>query len=678
MKALFRAVLVLASLAPALADGPRDNVPENVRPIPPPGINVPEKDAEELRAGLADLRKQLDALPGALKSKPALLELTPDIEIFHKAVRYALDYNEFFKTNEIASAKALLKEGSARAAALRAGGAPWTNATGLVVRGFRSRIDGSVQPYGVVIPDTLCPGCAPFRTDLWLHGRGETLSEANFLTDRRKNPGQFTPPGAIVLHLYNRYCNPARFAGETDVFEALAHLQKSWPADPDRVVVRGFSMGGASTWHFTTHHSWRWAAAQPGAGFSETAEFLNVFQQEELMPTWWEHKLWRLYDATEHALNLFNVPTIAYSGEKDRQKQAADIMEEYAAKEGLRLTHIIGPDTEHKFEPAAKEEVARRIDALAARGRNPVPRQIKFTTFTLRYNRMFWLVLDGLEKHWERARVDADLVETEGEFRVKTSGVTALTLQFEPGQYPLDTTRRARLVIDGQRLELPAAQTDRSLSASFIREGRRWKPAHFSLLTSDSSPAKRHGLQGPIDDAFMDSFLFVTPTGTPLNDKVGAWVQSEQERAVREWRRHFRGEVRIKSDRDVTDADIAEHHLVLWGDPDSNLILKRIAGQLPIAWDGSQVRVGNEKFDVAHHVPVLIHPNPLNPTRYVVLNSSFTWREYDYLNNARQTPKLPDWAIVDLNMPPNSRWPGKIARAGFFGERWELMANDGR
>jgi len=678
MKTRFAAVLLAAMLLPAWADGPKDNIPESVRPIPPPGIAVPEKDAAELRDGIADLQKQLAALPAALKAKPHLLELTPDIEIFHKAVRYALDYNEFFKPSEIVSAKALLQEGAARAAALRAGNAPWTNATGLVARGFRSRIDGSVQPYGVVIPTNVCPGCAPFRTDFWFHGRGEVLSEVNFLTDRMKNPGQFTPPGAIVLHLYNRYCNPARFAGETDVFEAFEHLQKSWPVDPDRVVVRGFSMGGASTWGFTTHHAWRWAAAQPGAGFSETAEFLKVFQDETLKPAWWEQKLWRLYDATGHALNLFNVPTVAYSGEDDRQKQAADIMEKYCAKEGLKLTHIVGPKTGHKFEPGAKAEVERRIDALAAKGRNPVPKQVKFTTFTLRYNRMFWVVLDGLEQHWERARVDAEIAADAGEIRAQTKGVTAITFHFEPGQYPFDLTRRARVMLDGEKLELPAAQTDRSFNASFRKEGRSWKAVDSSFVIRHSSLSKRPGLQGPIDDAFMDSFLFVTPTGTPVNAKVGAWVTSEQQRAVKEWRRQFRGDARVKTDREVTDADIAAHNLVLWGDPDSNLLLKRISDRLPIAWDGSQVRVGKASYSPASHVPVLVYPNPLNPNRYVVVNSSFTYREYDYLNNARQTPKLPDWAIVDISKPVTSRAPGGIANAGFFGERWELTPGGGR
>ena len=71
---------------------------------------------------------------------------------------------------------------------------------------------------------------------------------------------------------------------------------------------------------------------------------------------------------------------------------------------------------------------------------------------------------------------------------------------------------------------------------------------------------------------------------------------------------------------------------------------------------------------------MLIYPNPLNPKRYVVLNSGFTFREYDYLNNARQVPKLPDYAVIDVSVPASSRAPGGIVAAGFFGERWELPA----
>ena len=68
----------------------------------------------------------------------------------------------------------------------------------------------------------------------------------------------------------------------------------------------------------------------------------------------------------------------------------------------------------------------------------------------------------------------------------------------------------------------------------------------------------------------------------------------------------------------------------------------------------------------------MIYPNPLAPGRYIVLNSSFTYREYDYLNNARQVPKLPDWAIVDVTTAPDARWPGKVIAADFFDEDWKV------
>ncbi len=166
----------------------------------------------------------------------------------------------------------------------------------------------------------------------------------------------------------------------------------------------------------------------------------------------------------------------------------------------------------------------------------------------------------------------------------------------------------------------------------------------------------------------------VRPTGKALNEKVGAWTAGEMDHAIEHWRRHFRGDARVKDDTAITEADIAAHHLVLWGDPASNQLLAKIADKLPIHWDARTVKAGKETFPAASHVPVLIYPNPLNPKKYIVLNSGFTFREYDQLNNARQVPKIPDFAIVDISQPVTSRAPGGIATAGFFDERWELTS----
>ena len=142
------------------------------------------------------------------------------------------------------------------------------------------------------------------------------------------------------------------------------------------------------------------------------------------------------------------------------------------------------------------------------------------------------------------------------------------------------------------------------------------------------------------------------------NPSVAKWVEFEQAHAIKEWRRQFRGEAQVRQDSEISDADTANSNLVLWGDPASNKVLARIADKLPLKWTGSEIVAGSEQYPAATHVPILIYPNPLNPEKYVVLNSGFTYREFDYLNNARQISKLPDWAVVDITVAADERWPG--------------------
>ncbi|CAN5128368.1 prolyl oligopeptidase family serine peptidase [soil metagenome] len=676
MTAIRFAFFALFAFTPALfADGPADNKPENVRPVPPKGSAIPDATRAELKAGLADLNKEIDALRQSLKAPNA--ELLPDVEIYHKAVRYALDFDEMYidkGRDDTKSAKAILAQGMERAKQLKEGKPAWTTQTGLVVRGYRSKIDDSVQPYGLVVPDSWTPKSPLlFRADFWWKGRGETVTELNFIEQRQKSTGEFTPKNAFVIHPFGRYCNANKFAGEVDTFEVLEHGKKHYPIDMDRLVARGFSMGGAACWQFATHFPTRWIVAAPGAGFAETLEFLNNFQGETVKPTWYEERLWQMYNATDYALNIFNVPTIAYSGEIDKQKQAADVMARELEKFDIELVHIIGPKTAHKYEPNAKVEINKLVDAHADGGRLSLAYELKFMTHTLRYNKAGWLRVDGLEKHWEKSRIDGNF--SAAGFTMTTKNVTAFTIDVNGADaWPGYLDYPATVSIDGTAFEFDKRKSDRSFLASFRKQGDEWVKMKPNAVPEGLH--KVHGLQGPIDDAFMDKFIIVRPTGKSKNVKVGEWVDAEMNRAIREWRRVFRGDAIVKDDTAITDADIAYSHLIVWGDPDSNAVFAKIKGSLPLKWDGN-ITLGKTVHE-GLLVPIMIYPNPLNPKKYVVFNSGFTFREYDALNNARQVPKLPDYALVDITTPPNSRSPGKVIRAGFFGEKWELLPNDGQ
>ncbi|QDT99496.1 prolyl oligopeptidase family serine peptidase [Gimesia aquarii] len=655
---------------PALlqADGPADNLPDQVRRIPMLGVEVPDEQKQHLKLGLAKLQTSLDQLKNSKNSR--VQALIPDVEIYHRAVRCALEFQEFFHEREIGKGLELLKQGQQRADQLLKGEAPWTRQTGLVVRGYVSKIDNTVQPYGLVIPDNYTfSGKSRYRCDLWFHGRGERLSEGNFINQRQYSRGQYTPADTIVLHPYGRYSNAFKFAGEVDVLEALESTKQRYRIDDDRISVRGFSMGGAACWQFAVHYADRWFAANPGAGFSETPLFLKVFQKETLKPTWYEKKLWQLYDCPGYALNLYQCPTIAYSGELDSQKQAADVMEEALKKVGIDMVHIIGPKMGHRIHIDSKRIIEAKMDSLAKVGRQTIPHTVHLVAYTLKYNRMNWVTLDSMEEEWKQGQIDARLVPN-NRVKIKTENVTGFTLKMNAGESPFDMTRPVMIQLDGTEYQVPGPLSDRSWHVTFHKTNDSWDVG--AAILKPGQLVKRHNLQGPIDDAFMDSFIFVSPTGKSVSATVEKWVQSEMKHAVVHWRQQFRGDARVMKDTQITDQEIASSNLVLWGDPESNQLIKKIISKLPIQWNREEIVVGQKHFPAAHHAPILIFPNPLNPTKYVVLNSGFTYREYAYLNNARQVPMLPDWAIIDLRTPAGSQYPGKVVDADFFDENWQL------
>jgi dienelactone hydrolase len=637
--------------------------------FPPLGTGVSADEKVALQASV----DQLSAKVAALKRKYSLghmADRVADVDVYLEAVRRPLKYDERLYAGRggtpVAVAVQTLATGSERAEQLTNGQAPWMTESG--VRGFYSRIDGSAQPYILTMPERYdAAATRQYRLDIFMHGRDDTVLEQQFMT--KSMTGYTSKPyraGAdrFMLQPYGRYTNASRFAGEIDGLEAIESVARAYPIDRNRIVMAGFSMGGASAWSYTVHYADRWVAAAPGAGFAETQVFLRGDLDRQPQNAV-QQTLWHMYDATDYAVNTFNVPVVAYSGANDGQKQAADAMAAAMLDEGLTLEHVIGPNTGHSYEPGARQQVQDRLDQLAAKGRNPVPKEIRFTTWTLRYNTMFWVTVDGMAQHWGRARVTAAIAGDA--IRATTAGVTAMHLAFDSGLAPFAVGTRPTLTIDGTAVTLPAVARDKSLEAGLVRTSTGWRvgePVGAGLR-------KIHDLQGPIDDAFMDAFVFVRPTGKPFSESLGAWEREQADYAISEWVHFFRAEPRVKNDTDVSTADIAGSNLVLFGDPSSNAVYKRLADRLPIQWRPDGVLVGHDKFS-AYHAPVLVFPNPLNAKKYVVINSGFTF--HDQANNAMQSPKLPDWAVVDVRKTGNNyRYlPLFVESQGFFDEAWRL------
>jgi pimeloyl-ACP methyl ester carboxylesterase len=647
-------------------------------PSPPPPILITAAQRAELQSKV----DQLDAGVQQLKAHRGEEALVADVEVYEKAGKWLLEFPEDCSNEQdFTYTLAVLDRGLERARQLQSGQSPWVAQPGRKIHGMYSALDGSVQPYGVNVPASY-DGSKPVRLYVWLHGRAARLSEGNFIYTYTDVPPAPTSTmisadvGQIQLDVYGRWNNGYKWAGEVDVAEAIAAVERRYNIDSSRIVLRGFSLGGEGAWHLALHEPDRWAAAEIGAGTWPrrylSADLYPPYQRAVL-------KIWE--NMTEWALNGFDLPIAAHDGDSDTQvssvphpppgtpsrgqlESSLRVREQLAkegfpsvgtqndmAAEGTPDMFLISEKTGHGVSPLVRQQLDAFLKKWGDRGQVS-PDHIRFLTYTTRYNKCYWISLDGLAKHYERADVDAVRNGGGEQYRIITHNVTRLRLR--------ETGHAAEIRIDGQKLRLKPAP-----EIALEKFGSAWRQARSVEYRGRH---KTHALQGPIDDAFLDPFLLVRPTGTPWNDAVNQQSLRTLARFDKLYARHLRAHPRVKDDKAVTAADFAEYNLVLFGDPGSNRWIARIKRQLPVRWTREVLTVGSRTFPARQYFPMLVYPNPLNPRHYVVLNTGLTIDEREYRADY-SLPRIGDFAV--LQVQPGADVPS-VALAGLFDESWRL------
>jgi hypothetical protein len=631
------------------------------RATPPP----PVKPKPEDLANIKEKTEQIEALVKDLRGARANPELLGDVEVYAKAGRMLLEFPDMFGTQAaIDHSFLILDQGIERARQLRSNEPQW-NQGKKQIHAYYSEIDGAALPYGVTLPEKYDPA-KPTRLYVWLHGRQNNTTEAEFiygfLNPRPPGNAPVADQGQIQLDCFGRINGAGwHWAGEMDVFESIAAVKKRFNIDDKRVILRGFSQGGEGAWHISLHHPDRFAAAEIGAGtVSRRAQQpgLEPYQLATL-------RIWE--NLSEWALNIYNLPLAGHDGEQDPGQLESSLRAraqlekegfpsegdpDYLRSKGAPGLWMVSKDTGHGTSPLVRQRLDLFLKEWGDKGQSS-PDHIRFVTYTTRYNRDYWISVDGLDKHYERADVDAQRTDGGVSYDIKTKNVARLVLR--------ETEHAKKIKIDGQDLKVKSGA-----EITLGRDGSTWKVDRSGRA---SGLHKTHALQGPIDDAFLDPFLLVRPTGAPWSEEVNQQALRSLARFDRLWARFFRGHPYVKDDKDVTEADLAKYHIVLFGDPGSNKWIAKLNGKLPIKWSKDAVAIGAKSFPAKESFPALIYPNPLNPAKYVVLNTGLTIEDRGY-NGDYGTPLWGDYAIVKAKA--GSDVPDLLT-AGLFDEHWRLQ-----
>src|SRR5260370_19088606 len=204
--------LLVVALAPTAAGLlPGRTVCQTVPPqdcAPPPAQAPDEATLKAIAAKAEKLGDRLQKMRRNGLRDPNLAE----VEIYYKAALWITRHNEFYHKDAADWTLETLDRGLVRVRALEGGEAAWLQQTGRsVLRAYRSRIDGSVQPYAATLPASY--GKDPnkkWRIDIVLHGRDTSLTEVKFLHAHNGDRPAANEQGYIQIHIYGRGNNAYR------------------------------------------------------------------------------------------------------------------------------------------------------------------------------------------------------------------------------------------------------------------------------------------------------------------------------------------------------------------------------------------------------------------------------------------------------------------------------------
>lgn len=520
---------------------------------------------------------------------------------------------------------------------------------------LRSPTDGSVQPYGIWVPrDYRRDG--RFALIVQLHGIGPKSLAGRRLQWGGMGVKDWVDPSAPVLvaSVYGRGNTFYQGQGEEDVLEVVADVRRRYSIDPDRIFIMGHSMGGAGSWFVGLRHPDRFGSITP---IDAAMGFGNATDVPENLPDWMQPQS-ALFLPDNYFPNARNVLVFMKNAGAGIQKASTRFSDGVVAAGGFATMESF-PGMPHHWAPQLSYSIF--TGAAVIRPINRRPPEVKFFTNTLRYDRAYWVSLDRLIRHNVAAHITATF--DDGKSRVQPGGgrgrsqrppepdraptlivttenIDALTLRLAEAGVPADMP--VALSVDGAAVStgpLPAV-------AHLVQSKGKWQFASTPVHSG-----KRHGVQGPIGDAFNARFLAVYGEGDlPLARAELDAIRNPPSQLM------VHAEFPLKAAAKVMVEDIAGANLILFGTAKTNPFIARLTPKLPAllmtaAGEGDAV--------------VFVYPNPENPARYVVV-----WTG-PVLSAKLDVPLKAGW-MMPLHLLPDYlvAKDGKITSAGHFDRDW--------
>lgn len=549
---------------------------------------------------------------------------------------------------------------------------------------FVSKIDGSVQFYGLLPPDPGAPVEPAVDEPTVGPGRdaGLVLSLHGAGVNAFGQVVSYAPkPDFWIVAPTNR--SPFGFDwqdwGRRDAYEVLEHALARTGVRRSRVYVTGHSMGGHGSWHLAANDPDGFAAVAPSAGWES-------FDSYGGRPEGSLRSLWHGADGASATLdlidNLVQVPAFVLHGEGDTNVEPAQAHTMIAALEAA------GAAPERHFQPGAGHwwngEASAGADCTDWPGifslfrrsaLEEAPTEISFTSVDPGVDSThFWISLLQPQKYGSPSSVTASWDAHTETATVETENVRALAV-LEIGGEPVPHVQ-----IDGSTLELGSWAGSRIL----IKDDGGWR--HGQLDQEEKRPSR----SGPLKRAFDSDFVFVV--GTQGGPSMTAELAHRAEQLAQEWRYRANGQVTVLEDDDYLRRPPPGNPILL-GNAGCNSAWTTLLPEKgePIRWPSAPwpddwraqaavggdlvvtqgaVRLGEQRWEGDDLVAVFVRPRPGGLVGALGFSGVRAVRESYVIAPFVSGVGFPDYAV--FNSRVLSEGDGGVLAAGWFNHRWEL------
>jgi predicted esterase len=210
---------------------------------------------------------------------------------------------------------------------------PLAERTGFVRKAYRSKVDGTFQPYVVYLPGEV-DRAKKYPLLVYLHGSASDETNIEGLRS-------FIPPGYIAVGPFGRGPSNgySRDHAQDDIAEAIAAVERDYPIDTTRIVLFGFSMGGYGVYRTFYETPWKFRAL---AVFSGGPDLGAQYATGSNPPDFTQERNLRSFR---------NIPIFIFHGEKDMNVPIAATrglvrkLQEVGARVELRVEADKGHET---------------------------------------------------------------------------------------------------------------------------------------------------------------------------------------------------------------------------------------------------------------------------------------------------------------------------------------------